>query len=118
MNNILLYFKFSYDKIIYDAYFFRYLHLYLMIWLGVFSLGCSSSLNTNDYDNKAVNPKLSQKEIFLKEFEDKYGYEWGIYGFNEDSSWESLIDDRPEILNDLDDGMEPDAEQSNSGQKD
>ena len=118
MNNKPLYIEKYYDKIIYGVYFFRHIHRYLMICLGVFSLGCSSSLNTNAFDNKAVDPNQNEKERFLKEFKNKYGYEWGIYGFNEDSSWENLIDDRPEISNDLDDGMEPDAEPSNSGQKD
>ena len=56
---------------------------------------------------------------FRKEFKEKYGYEWGSYGFNMDSNWENIVDlQTPEPIEERDEIDDMDAEPSMNGGKD
>lgn len=60
--------------------------------------------------------KKSDRE-FRKKFKQQYGYEWGVYGFNVDSEWETSIDKlQPERAEERDEMMDVDAEASMGGQ--
>ena len=66
----------------------------------------------------ARSDKSEDTKKFLKEFKEKYGYEWGSYGFNMDMEWEGKIDKmNPERRDDREEDDGRDGEPSSNGGK-
>jgi len=68
-------------------------------------MGLGIVMSQSTVDRAEANKK------FHKEFKKKYGYEWGAYGFNMDSNWETIVDDnQPEREDSMDGDSNEDAE--------